>query len=183
MNDQIFQTRQTYCGVTMWTSWAGLFVIDRILDEHPVDKIIELGTMNGGLSMFLADQARWRGIPFMTFDVRDARTKKEGYSFQQKDILYDPEAIIGLRMVLEGSDRVLLYCDNGNKPREVAFYAPSLKPGSVLGVHDWPKEIDESHVKGRLDPPQWEPIYHNVCESLWTRQRFWVRSGGFWVWR
>lgn len=69
-----------------------------------------------------------------------------------------------------------LYCDDGNKPREIQVYAPVLPPGSVLGVHDWGTEISEKDVSFLADL-SFHPIDDINCLSteLHTLQQFWVR--------
>jgi hypothetical protein len=41
--------------------------------------------------------------------------------------------------------RKILYCDNGNKIREVCTYGIKLHSGDLLGVHDWGTEIDDTN--------------------------------------
>jgi hypothetical protein len=35
----------------------------------------------------------------------------------------------------------VLYCDNGSKPLEVGTFAPALRPGDFLAVHDLGTEV------------------------------------------
>lgn len=44
---------------------------------------------------------------------------------------------------LSPEKKTFLYCDNGSKTREVILYAPLLKPGDMLGVHDWEDSVDQ----------------------------------------
>ena len=40
----------------------------------------------------------------------------------------------------------VLFCDDGNKPLEVATFAPALRTGDVLAVHDLGTEIFEHDI-------------------------------------
>jgi hypothetical protein len=126
--------------------------------------------------MFLRDQAYWRKMRFFTFDVQDRRLNdrfKHDNCFTQGDIMRDPKIIAKIRAILKGN-ATFLYCDNGNKPTELRLYAPHVRPGSVVGVHDYPKEINWEAVKeaGMLD---WEKLLFEEASALKTMQLFFLK--------
>jgi SAM-dependent methyltransferase len=153
--------------------------IDRVLAAHKVERIVELGSLNGALSMYLALYGRRMGIPVYTIDINplpDAETYQ---------VLEDLGATVlrmnclnelgqqGLRSLI-GDAPVYLFCDNGNKPAEFAACVPSLMPGSAVSVHDWmyeigPKHTDKVVAANGLTPFREEVwIENNLRMATWT---------------
>lgn len=153
---------------SLWSTGKRLFGHE--IAQYPVDvllwdmflhrrvaikSIVELGSAEFGLSLFLALQAKQRGMEFRTFDI------------QSHDNLYTSplSQLVGLRddficgdifgkvkpklislLVKELPHPVLLYCDDGNKPREFEEFVPYLRVGDYVGVHDWGSEINLEDV-------------------------------------
>lgn len=153
---------QSFLGCHMAQYWVDLVLWERFLNRHQLASIVELGTGGCGLSLFLASQAYQRGIEFWTFDRKTSGN------------LDTPLAkLLGLRAhfvpgnlftgarpklveLLQGLPRpLLLFCDNGNKPKEFREFVPYLWVGDYVGVHDWGTEIGEKDVhvlEGIVEP-------------------------------
>ena len=75
----------------------------------------------------------------------------------------------------------VLYCDNGDKQREVELYAKHLRVGSILGVHDYNSEIMGSWVEPFVADLGFEKLGHEQMEAMRTEwypepmTRFWLR--------
>lgn len=146
-----------------------------IIESHEVETFIELGTQYGGLSLMLSDGLP--GVQVHTFDIRDqwsgkARTLGPDIIFHVEDILGDPGPV---RELLRLPARTLLYCDNGNKIKEVELYADHLKPGDILGVHDWGTEIGLEHICHIVTPEKFSPVRHMLFEAMRWAARFWQK--------
>lgn len=140
-------------------------IIDFVTKEKP-SMIVELGTAFYGLTLLLHECNR--NTPLFTFDRYDPRlssnlkkakgltTKAElekvfqkGFSgwvtFINADVIWrkNPFLIALLRM----PRRKLLYCDNGNKQREINYYATELYKDDILGVHDWGTEVHPEKIQ------------------------------------
>ena len=48
---------------------------------------------------------------------------------------------------MEQLDKTLIFCDGGNKIKEFAMYAPLLKSGDRIAVHDWNLEIAYPNIR------------------------------------
>lgn len=167
---------QTWLGLDILQRQADIVAWELVLGRINVGTIIELGTWHWGMSAFLALQARYRlSAEFYTFDVK----KHPGWNHPLVEAL-DIEFALG-DIFGEGKDRVvstienspgpvLLYCDNGDKPREVRTFAPYLQPNDYLCVHDWGTEIFERDMEV---PFQLQPLGWRVCEALKSLTRFW----------
>lgn len=143
---QLHEIGCTFLGRNCSQSWADLYLWEKLLNAHPeLQSIVELGTGEAGFSAYLHLQAKAKGLRFHTFDrVRMDGHKQPG--FHKLDVFADPAKI----MAYHRSPGVV-FCDNGDKPREVATYAPLLKPGDLIVVHDWGTEFFHGHIPDTLE--------------------------------
>lgn len=140
--------------------------LNRLLNAHNFDTIIEIGTHTAGLSMFFALYALQSCNPsqsdnpneptlfvnnsqhripkkFYTFDniVRDKTAirivKHLGGIFEQRDALFDQNSIEYIKGLIKNGGSVLLLCDGGNKKKELELYGSALKTGDFVMLHDW----------------------------------------------
>ena len=122
------------------------YLWEYLLNDTPQCRgIVELGTWEGGFSLFLAAQARCRGISFRTYDVTAPAHEIPG--FIQLDIFREAEQI---GEYLSREDPVILLCDGGNKAREVKTFSPYLSPESRIVVHDWGTEVQPEEIPANL---------------------------------
>lgn len=145
----------SFCGIPAAQVIQDYLLWEVLLNERrDIKSIVELGTWKGGFSLYLACQARERGIGFRTYDV--AAPDREIPGFVQLDIWAQADAI---GEHLERHSPVILLCDNGNKPREVKTFARYVTGGLIV-VHDWGTEFMPSDVPDGL-----EMVYGDFCEE------------------
>lgn len=151
-------------------------LLQKVLDGFRPELIIEFGTMAGGLTLLFHE---WnRDIPLYTYDKytiihhfrrTDIATMEDlenlnanGFNDNVKIFIQDilSEPVPEIVDLIQSDKRVLLYCDNGNKIQEVHMYAKYLKSGSLLGVHDWNREIKRSDIDKPLKA--FEDHYMNI---------------------
>ena len=134
-----------------------LMVWELVLNNNPqIRGIVELGTYKGGFSWILDAQARARGIDFRTYDILVPEVEPPG--FEQLDIYrYSERVWLGQPV----NDPIALFCDGGNKPRELKRFPPLCPPGSVFLVHDWGTETLPKDVPDFLDE-----VYGEFCDSI-----------------
>lgn len=180
-------------------------VLSHEVDSYPIMEfvvltvqpklIIELGTFYCGLTALFHETDK--SVEIHTFDYKNMmkhpeRAKKsitkdelaefrrkvfgENVKFYIENILTKPsQTLIDL---LKRPERKLLYCDNGNKVKEVGIYAQYLNPGDYLGVHDWGFEIDYSWegIRESLAPfTDWAKI-NKLFEQRNCSTRFFWRN-------
>lgn len=142
--------------------------IAAILATHQPLVVVELGTDEGGFSGWLADLvAPWGGYVF-TFDIKKKwkptlLSDFPNLRYTEADVL---SGIHPLVAALVSEPRAFLYCDNGNKQREVELYAPFLREGSLLGVHDYNTEIRGAWVEPHVAALGYKPERHDLMEAL-----------------
>jgi hypothetical protein len=64
---------------------------------------------------------------------------------------------------------LVLFCDNGDKPREWQLYVPLLSTGDFAAIHDWGTEFHEHNLI-----PSPEPFMQAECESISSMTRFFL---------
>ena len=152
----------SFGGVTCSQYWADFYLWEVLLNERPkANAIVELGTWEGGFSLYLAAQADVRGLFFRTYDVIAPERRIPG--FVQLDIFAEAEAI---GQFLTRYEPLLLLCDGGNKPRELQTFSRSLSPESLIVTHDWGTEIFVDDV-----PDNVHPIFEDFCEEIGSCSR------------
>lgn len=113
--------------------YLDLHAWQKFFHNYSVETLIELGTGSGSFSLWLKKQ-----VPnFLTYD--NQQPYHDIPEFRNVDILGESEEIIKAIDYADGP--FLLFCDNGNKPREVEIYSKYLKSGDYLAVHDFYIEI------------------------------------------
>lgn len=106
--------------------------------KHFVKSLLELGTGSGAFSLWLKS----RYPNFLTID--NAYPYHDIEEFLLLDIFAEKKTI---KKIIEKMERpFLLYCDNGDKPREVREFTDSLQRGDFLAVHDYCVEIKNTDI-------------------------------------
>jgi cephalosporin hydroxylase len=137
--------------------------VQRVVAEFKPDYTVEFGTQFGGMTLALHDC--WKQGLVVTFDcerryVSEVSLLIAGGSvkFYCEDIL-SGESKWAVRYLWDGDYKKLLYCDNGNKVKEVLIYGKYLSTGDMLGVHDWGVEI---HTEPARVGSNWRGINDSV---------------------
>lgn len=154
----------SFCGVPVAQFWVEFILWESLLNEErekPYEAIVELGTFEGGFSLYLDCQAQQRNLTFRTYDINKPARSIPGFV---KLDLYARIAEIGEH--LQRHEPVLLFCDGGNKPRELKTFSQFLTPDSTIVVHDWGTEMLPKDV-----PENVEMIHEEWCRELGSISR------------
>jgi cephalosporin hydroxylase len=145
--------------------------IHRIVKGFNPELIIELGTSWGGVTLILHEcniEAELHSYDIECPRKPNRNLFNNNVNFHLKDILSSPlKEIIDL---CSDKRRKILYCDNGNKIKEVQMYGSKLNIGDIMGIHDWDKEISYDDVKDILI--DFEPMEHELFEKNEWSTRF-----------
>jgi len=170
-----------FLGIQSVQYWSDFMVWDKFLSAHPeIGSMVELGTGRGGLSLYLYLEAIQREFPFLTFDTAPAEAcqtpvaKLVGMSSVciTGDIFGDCHKRI-ITLLTSPTQPVMLFCDDGDKPKEFRTFVPYLKPGSLIAVHDWSTEFgsdDTLPVKDMV-----EETFVAESEAIGSMTRFYRR--------
>ena len=133
--------------------------------KQSFENVIELGTGNGGTSLFLNDLVKfYGGENFVTFD----RNKCDANLNQIVGDIYKDQEIINLiEENIQKEGRTLLFCDGGDKEYEFNKFSPFLKDGDFIMLHDYAhdKEFFNKEIYGKV----WfwhEAEFANIKESI-----------------
>lgn len=157
-------------------------IADVIRTVAPVEAV-ELGTAEGGFAAFLADtmadhEGRVLTVDHVALAPRETiLARRSNLQFLTADVLTDVHPQI--RLWLEGPNR-MLYCDNGNKPRELALYAPLLGPGGLVGTHDYDTEVDPAWAEPFMASLGYQPYRHEDFARLADPECYWDSLTRFW---
>lgn len=168
---------QTFAGVHSQRPWVDIWTVENFLVETWPKTVVELGTGTGAFSVYLATYCAFHGYAFHTLDTHQIRhspfqtenttctdiVRRLGGHTLSLDVFAEG-TIAWAGEVVAQHKPAFVYCDDGDKPREVAAYAPLLAPGDFLGVHDFGHEILGSDLE--LDGFEfWKPELFEECGS------------------
>jgi len=184
-NKNINSTPCTFLGRPVTQAFASFFLWEKLLNSIEFKRIIEFGTWRGNLSLYLFLFCFSKGAEFFTFDIKEYSSYKDE---RQKDILKEIlnfrqtfkkldifENIELISSLIKRNGRTILFCDNGNKIDEFKAFAPFLKVGDIIGVHDWEIEIFPSDVKEIVERENLEPFFLKECREIDDSIRFWKK--------
>jgi hypothetical protein len=128
------------CGksVTVQQNYAAQIVWRDFLSEHDIKLAIEIGTARGGFTAFL--EANVKHVH--TFDINHPpETYTEGVHYYVEDCFgFSGRSLIhGLCRL---PDAKVLFCDGGDKPREIQTFSRYLNSGDFVAVHDYDTDIE-----------------------------------------
>jgi hypothetical protein len=142
----------TFCGSQISQAWRDLALWEEFFNRHSFHGFLELGTWRGGMAAFLATQCKARNMRFATIDSKShILENREFIEFLGGSCLtfdvFNLELISGVIQAMPKP--LLLFCDDGDKRREVRDIARFLKPGDLVAVHDWNSEIGADDIPAR----------------------------------
>ena len=139
---------------------------EKVLFENSYKRFIEFGTYKGGLSMFFLLWSIQRKAEFYTYDNMAHKMSRIAYHlhlpkyFKKLDI-FEHEEEIG--KLIQAPGVTILFCDNGDKPKELKVFSKYLKIGDIIGVHDWLTEVQPSDI-----PEELQLIYLHTDKMPYT---------------
>ncbi len=161
----------TFLGMPMQQCWEDLALWERLLNEQPVRALLEIGTGSGAFSTFLLAQCRARRIRFLSFDilphsVENAVTQALELALRLRvgDVWTSGMIEIDTILRTRCCHPLLVFCDGGDKRREVRMFAGLLEAGDLLAAHDWGTEIGPGDVRGLR---MLEPVATGKMTQVW----------------
>lgn len=166
--------------------------IGKLVQDFDPELVLELGFSWGGMTKVFEDYTK---AEIHAYNKKCGRSpnknifNKKRVTFHWCDLLENPyEPLVEL---CKDPRKKLLYCDNGNKIKEVYMYGQHLNVGDMIGAHDYPKEIyhDWDLLIGKTklrDTRQdvanmnkvlanFEPVEHDLYLKKGFSDRFWVK--------
>lgn len=165
-----------FAGIEQSHNYYVYHLISRIISNNKLDRIIEIGTYKGAMSICLALNAERCYADIFSFDIYDHRTEATKRLFDTVGItFYNKDAFEYREIIFDAikDKRTWVICDGGNKLEEFLMIVPKLTSGSLVSVHDYSIEFKvgaEEIYKDILEPvePQ-EWLNHNAQFATWRK--------------
>ena len=125
------------------------------LAEQKFDIIIEIGTLNGGLTRYLRDASPNSRI--VSYDITNqpehSELIKAGVEVKIVNI-FGPDRVTDNEVldILNGPGKKLILCDGGNKAMEFNLLASYVKTGDFIMGHDYSRsrQYYKEHIYNRI---------------------------------
>lgn len=172
-------------GKTVAHSPLAIWCMENVLNEFAPKMIIEIGTGHGGLSIYLGAWAIVNNAQVFTFDIKDHLDDDTKITLindlnvmvECRDVFGDI-AVEQIKTTLSLDKPVLLYCDGGNKQKELMRFAPTAKAGDVVGCHDYGTEVAKCLIDPFMERHGFvKCISPKVSSDLYLLQMFWTKVG------
>jgi len=139
-------------GVSCSLTWLDLGAIAHVLQRASIRLVIEIGVEHGGLAAYLASYCHYTGCSYKGIDITlnplhpVVREDMALAQIEERDAWSAATVERVAQWVAQSHGPVLIFCDGGDKPKELHLYAPLLRPGDVLLGHDYGNEYDDAAI-------------------------------------
>ena len=154
-----------FMGGGMSQSYAAIYFMEYYFEAHRFNYVVEFGSQKGSLSTYFANLAGvTEALYFDTFELYPDEVwnvrKHEGcgHWFEKLSSIcplincyhqdvFSQETFDHVKENMEELGNTFIFCDGGNKIQEFHTYAPLLRQGDRIAVHDWGLEIGYNHIR------------------------------------
>lgn len=158
------QINRRFMGAGMSQSYAAIYWQEYYYEGNRFDYVVELGSQKGSLSTYFANMAAiTEAFFFDTFELypdadwNNRPNEGAGHWFHKMaemspfinyfhENVFEESAINKIKQNIE-QFKTFIFCDGGDKAAEFNLYAPLLKKGDCIAVHDWGYEIGDIHTQ------------------------------------
>jgi cephalosporin hydroxylase len=169
------QIGRTIFGIPCQQYWQDLFYLEKLITAHEPKTVIEIGTGTGASAAFFANFNSVFNT--FSFDIVDRRKiRPENVIFWQAHI-FQPGTIRELAQIIESyrDEKLFIFCDGGDKTKEFLLFAPFLKIGDCIAVHDWKIEADASKIYQVAANCGLTAYRHDLADRIDTLVRGWYK--------
>ena len=140
-------------GVSCSLTWCDLGAIAHIIQTAGIKTVLEVGVEHGGLASYLRAYGIYTGLAYRGIDItlnalNQAVRERDISAIDARDA-WTQATVDEMRDWLHDAPApALIFCDGGNKPRELHLYAPLIRYGDVLLGHDYHNEYGDDSLTG-----------------------------------
>lgn len=135
-------------GVSTSLTWSDIGVILHVIQAAGIRLVVEIGVEHGGLAALLAAYGQVTGVAYRGLDITLAALHPvvRDLPIVARDA-WRAETVAEVRGWMDAANGpCLIFCDGGDKPKELHLYAPLLRPGDVLMGHDYHNEYGDAEL-------------------------------------
>jgi len=188
--DDLSIINRRFMGAGMSQSYAAIYWQEYFIESNRFEYVVELGSQKGALSTYFANMAAiTESFIFDTFEFYpdscywfSREDEGVGHWFEKLAKL-SPYINVHYKNVFRESTfkhikenmeqfKTYIFCDGGDKIRELAMYAPLLKKGDRIAVHDWSMEIYDHNVRPIMD--KYGLVYDEPFAQSATDLKTWI---------
>jgi hypothetical protein len=142
---------------------------NQLLNHRHIASVVEIGTGTGALTTLFGLFGFLTEKRVLTIDWDENLSRKLHDVFELLSIEtiwgdeWDEDNIATIEEFING-EPTYVFCDGGDKPRELAFWARGIPATSLISVHDWGTEVFPDDVPEGLTP--YREDYWNVMNIL-----------------
>lgn len=139
--------RLTFYNEIQVSQCIGIFLVFSPDYIKQFDTIIEIGTYNGGLTSWFADNKK-ENCKLVSFDIDGSinTTNRSDIDFRVENC-FDNKTFLDIVNLIQRDGKTLVLCDGGNKEKEFNTFSEYLKSGDVIMAHDYMENEDEWQFK------------------------------------
>lgn len=139
-------------GIKTSHTWHEIGQILRIINDLDIETFIELGCHVGGLASIVGCNMFYKSFKYVGVDSKAEHfdnSVDQLFALQQEDIFESPEELINKHR----QGKTFVYCDDGDKVKEMNIFYKFLLPGDVIACHDYwdGQEVVDLHDFGYSD--------------------------------
>tara|TARA_R110000765_G_scaffold335359_1_gene425755 strand:- start:18 stop:689 length:672 start_codon:yes stop_codon:yes gene_type:complete len=166
--EDIARVNQRFMGSGMSQNYLAIPWFEAYFDAHQFEYIVEFGSQKACLSTYFANFAGiTERVFFDTFELfpddgwSSRSNEGAGHWFEKLAELspyinYYHQDVFSDETVSHVSENIkqsktFIFCDGGDKAHEFNTYAPLLKSGDCIAVHDWGHEIHQNQIQETMD--------------------------------
>lgn len=129
------------------------FNIPELTGNNKIGRIIEIGSLFGGLTVLFKIFSMCYGCDFIAYDIcgspYDEEMDQLNIGLRKTDVFEDEDKL-GKEIASEGA--TILLCDGGNKIKEFNMFSKYLKSGDIILAHDYAPDHKyfAENIKGKL---------------------------------
>lgn len=165
-------------GIGIAQNWAQIGSIFEDLNRFKITLFVELGVFLGGFSDLML--LRMNFVPGFDYlgtqlDYEQVAKRLSGNPRIIQGNHWDEPIVSRIQNLINTNvGTAMVYCDGGDKPREIRTYTPMLRVGDYIRAHDYPGETTpESLDEYASQFPYMEEIEKEKCRelgyTLWKR--------------
>ena len=162
-------------GLTVIQSWEQIGLYLRAIDLYGVDLFVEIGMAWGGLQQFITPRTKF--VPEFNYIGTELQASTAPKQNWQRGVYMNMGDHFGagfseiLHRAIAASRVTFLFCDGGNKPKEIGYFHKFLRVGDYICTHDFTDEVQEEDLDClRSDWEEVEPeLYRAALIPLFRR--------------
>lgn len=136
-------------GVSCSLTWYDLGAIAHVIQTRHIKGVLEIGVEHGGLAAYLEafsyyNSFIYRGIDITLNALAPKVYERFGALVEQRDAWHEATVRSADNWIANVPGPVLIFCDGGDKPKELKLYAPLIRAGDVLLGHDYHNEYTDA---------------------------------------